>query len=310
MLWVLGVLLAIVAIIVLPLLIAHRRRHPMDQAARAQATGKFADLPSGKTYYDWHGPINGPIAVCVHGLTTPSYVWRAVEDGLKMMDYRVLTYDLYGRGYSDRVSGPQNADFFITQLEELLEDQDVEGGIMLLGYSMGGAIATFYAAKNPDMLERLILIAPAGLGVNSDRLQDFIIKTPVIGDWLMMVIGGYLLRKGIRADSATPSAIPDIYDRQIADTYVRGFLPAVLSSMRNLLSRPLDEEHRTIASANIPVAAIWGEADAVIPLSGLGKLTELNRAVRQTMVADAPHSLTYTYPKDVIKAIQECLREV
>jgi len=304
------VLLAIVVIYFLPLAIARHRRRPMNKAARAQAPGKFADLPSGRTYYEWHGPLNGPIAVCIHGLTTPSYVWRAVESGLKMMDYRVLTYDLYGRGYSGRAIGRQNADFFITQLEELLEDQGIDGGIMMLGYSMGGAIATCYTAKHPDMLERLILIAPAGLGVNSNRFQDFIIKTPVIGDWIMRVFGGDMIRKSVRAESSVPSEIPDIYDRQIADTYVRGFLPAVLSSLRNFLSRPLDEEHRKIAKTGLPVAAIWGKKDKVIPLSGLGKLSRLNRNVRQTMIEGASHSLIYTHPKDVIKAIQEFLREV
>lgn len=304
------VLLAILVVYFLPLAIARHRRQPMNKAARAEAPGKFAKLPSGRTYYEWHGPLKGPIAVCIHGLTTPSYVWRAVESGLKMMGYRVLTYDLYGRGYSGRALGRQNADFFITQLEELLEDQGIDGGIMLLGYSMGGAIATCYAAKHPDMLERLILIAPAGLGIKSNKLQDFIIKTPVIGDWIMRVFGGHMIRKAVKAESSIPSEVPDIYDRQIADTYVRGFLPAVLSSLRNILSKPLDEEHRKIAKTGLPVAAIWGEKDKVIPITGLGKLTKLNRNVRQTMVEGATHSLVYTRPKDVIKAIQEFLREV
>ncbi len=304
------VLLAILAIYFLPLAIARHRRRPMNKAARSEAPGKFANLPSGRTYYEWHGPLNGPIAVCIHGLTTPGYVWRAIEGGLKMMGYRVLTYDLYGRGYSARPLGRQNADFFITQLEELLEDQGIDGGIMLLGYSMGGAIATCYAAKHPDMLERLILIAPAGLGVKSNRLQEFMAKTPVIGDWIMRVFGGHMIRKAVKAESATPSEIPDIYDRQIAETRVRGFLPAVLSSRRHILSKPLDEEHRKIAKTGLPVAAIWGEEDKVIPLAGLGKLTKLNRNVRQTMVKGASHSLAYTHSKDVINAIQEFLREV
>ena len=159
--------------------IAYWRRSPMDDEARKLAPGKFADLPSGRTHYQWNGPLKGPVAVCVHGLTTPSYVWDALVQGLNRMDYRVLTYDLYGRGYSGRVAGRQDAEFFNRQLEELLEDQGVDGGIMLLGYSMGGAIATCYGAKHPDMLERLILLAPAGLGIAPNRLHSFIAKTPL-----------------------------------------------------------------------------------------------------------------------------------
>ena len=302
-------LLLLVPIVAAPV-IAYARRTVMDDSERRHAPGSFAELPSGLTHYQWHGPLNGPIAVCVHGLTTPSYVWGAVEQGLKRMGYRVLTYDLYGRGYSGRVSGRQDAEFFNRQLEELLEDQGVDGGIMLLGYSMGGAIATCYGAKHPDMLERLILLAPAGLGIAPDRLQRFITKTPVVGDWLMMVFGGWALRKALKAEEDTTSAVPDIYAMQRADTYVRGFLPAVLSSQRNLLANTLEQEHKVLAESGIPVEGIWGEADAIIPLSGLGKLTEINRAARQTMIPNAPHSLTYTYPKEVIAAIQEFLREV
>jgi len=305
-----GGLLTALAIITLPLLVAYLRRHPMNEAARAQASGAFADLPCGKTRYQWSGPPQGPIAVCIHGLTTPAYVWQEVEHGLAEAGYRVLTYDLFGRGYSDRVSGAQNADFFTTQLRALLKDQNVRGDITLLGYSMGAAIAANYAAKHPDMVKQLILIAPAGLGISVAGMQKLIINTPVIGDWFMAVFGGYLVRKGVRAESATPSVVAGIYDRQIADTRVRGFLPAVLSSLRNILSRPLDNEHRTIAKAGIPLTAIWGQADTVVPSTGRDRLATLNPAAQQITVPNAPHSLVYTYPADVVKAVQESLREV
>lgn len=303
-------LLIVLVILLEPLAIGFLRRRPMNAAAQAQAPGQFADLPSGKTHYQWKGPQDGPVAVCVHGLTTPSYVWGAIVQGLTLMDYRVLTYDLYGRGYSDRVGGSQNAEFFNRQLEELLEDQGIDGGIMLLGYSMGGAIVTCYGAKHPDMLERLVLIAPAGFGIVRDRMTNFIINTHVLGDWLILVFGGSSLRKGIRRDSDIPSEVPDIYAMQKADTYVRGFLPALLSSLRNLLANTLEDEHKLLAVSDVPVAVIWGEADTVIPLSGHDKLAKINPTARQTTIPNAPHSLTYTYPREVIAAIQKFLREV
>lgn len=304
------ILLVIVAILVAAPFLIERRRKPMNDKIRAQASGEFANLPSGLTHYQWHGPTRGPVAVCVHGLTTPGYVWEALVQGLNRMGYRVLTYDLYGRGYSDRVAGPQDAEFFNRQLEELLQDQGIDSGIMLLGYSMGGAIATCYSAKHPDMLERLILLAPAGLGVKLSKVQLFITNTPIIGDWIMLGLGGWALRKNLKTEAGTPSEVADIYAMQKADTYVRGFLPAILSSQRNLLANDLSAEHKIIAESNIPIAAIWGEADTIIPLTGLGKLTEINHNARQTMIPDAPHSLTYTHSKEALKAIQEFLREV
>lgn len=289
---------------------AERRRTPMDKDMRKAAPGNFASLSSGMTHYQWRGPIGGPIAVCVHGLTTPSYVWDGLLVGLNRMGYRVLTYDLYGRGFSDRVIGPQNAEFFNRQLEELLQDQDVDGGMMLIGYSMGGAIATCYGAKHPEMLERLILLAPAGLGITPGKTFTFIRDTPIIGDWIMSILGGVLLRKALTSASKTPSSVPDIYTKQNEDTHVQGFLPAILSSLRNLLAVNLEDEHKVLANSDIPVAAIWGEVDTTIPISGLGKLADINRTAYQTMIPNAGHSLTYADPEKVTVAIQEFLREV
>lgn len=307
MLW--GVLI-LAGLVLLPLLVVWLLRRPMTARARAGAPGQFVRLSRGVTHYQWHGHLNGPIAVCVHGLTTPSYVWDALVPGLTMMGYRVLTYDLYGRGYSDRPAGVQDAAFFTNQLEELLADQEVEGGILLMGYSMGGAIATDYAARHPDMLERLVLLAPAGLSYRPGRVDRFVRRVPVLGDWLWAILGGWWLRRGLQAEAAVPAAVADIYARQAAETRWRGFLPAVLSSQRHILSHIQSEEHRAIAAAKIPVAGIWAEKDSVIHISGLGKLAEINRLARQTSVDGAPHALAYTHPKQVIAALQEFLREV
>ena len=113
----------------------------MDDAARAAAPGRIARLSQGATHYTWTGPENGPVAVCVHGLTTPLQAWDGIAARLAEAGYRVLAYDLYGRGYSDRPGGTQDSAFFLRQLDDLLADQGIAGDITLLGYSMGGAIA-------------------------------------------------------------------------------------------------------------------------------------------------------------------------
>jgi len=90
------------------------------------------------THYRWHGPIDGPVIVAVHGLTTPATVWNGMIPFLTAQGYRVLSYDLYGRGFSDAPSGAQNIAFFTRQLGELLADQEITDAVTLMGYSMGG----------------------------------------------------------------------------------------------------------------------------------------------------------------------------
>ena len=74
------------------------RRPRMNEATRRAAPGAFAELPRGQTHYQWLGAARGPVAVCVHGLTTPSFVWGPIAAGLGRLGFRVLVYDLYGRG--------------------------------------------------------------------------------------------------------------------------------------------------------------------------------------------------------------------
>lgn len=91
--------LAGLAGVILAPTVAEVLRPRMGPSARQSAPGEFAELSRGVTHYQWLGPEGGPLVVCVHGLTTPSFVWEGIAPRLAEAGYRVLTYDLYGRGY-------------------------------------------------------------------------------------------------------------------------------------------------------------------------------------------------------------------
>ena len=306
MIWVLLILLVVIAAAPFA---AEARRPRMNQPTRKSAPGEFVNLSRGVTHYRWLGPSRGPVAVCVHGLTTPSYVWGPVAEGLARMGFRVLLYDLYGRGYSDRPGGPQDAAFFIVQLEELLESQGVKGDITLLGYSMGGAIATAFAAHAPDRLRRLVLLAPAGLGHDLGPVARLVTNHDWLGRWLMLAWYGRSYRMALAAERGQPSAIDNIVDLQEAELDYRGFRGAVRASMRDMLDREQEEEHRDITREGVPVLAIWGREDEVIPITGLGKLAEWNRVARQEVIEGAGHALAYTHSDDVLYAMRDLMDE-
>ena len=67
-------LLAFALLAALPLL-AEALRTPVTREFQKRAPGQIAELSQGRTHYRWHGPENAPVAVCVHGLSTPSYVF-------------------------------------------------------------------------------------------------------------------------------------------------------------------------------------------------------------------------------------------
>ncbi|WP_299770604.1 alpha/beta fold hydrolase [uncultured Tateyamaria sp.] len=300
MMWVTLVLLGLLAIPVTTEL----TRSGMTDAVRTKAPGQFALLSQGTTHFEWLGPERGPIAVCIHGLTTPSFVWYGMAKGLALMGFRVLVYDLYGRGYSDRTRGKQDADFFNQQLTDLLAHENVGNHLTVLGYSMGGAIAAHFTACHPQRVKQLILLAPAGMFELGGRKITLARDLPVIGDWLFLAAYPWEVRRGIASEAHLPTSVEGIHDLQQEETGRRGYFPAVLSSLRGLLRKPCEDQHRVIAAAGIPVLAVWGDQDDVIPLTCKDTLSDWNSAAQQAMIHGAGHGLPHTHTEAVLDAIR------
>ncbi len=298
MLWLIGAAVAFIAI--WPF--AAERRLPMPD----QTTGDFAQLSDGLTHYRWIGPDDGPVVVMVHGLTTPLIVFQTLAQGLARDGYRVLLYDLYGRGLSDCPKAPQTRAFFLRQLSQLLEDQKISDPIAVVGFSMGGAIGTCFAAAKPDRVKQLILLAPAGMTFNEGRFWWFCRTVPIVGDWAHALTARLILR------TAVPDVLPthsrhEIFAAQRAELNRRGYLPATLSSRRGMLSETLQNEHEAIAQSAVKVTAIWGENDQDIPLSAKDMLSKWNPSARHVVIADADHGLPYTHADEVLVAMKAAL---
>lgn len=306
--WLLAALLLLGLIAALPFVV-EARRTPMDDAARHAAPGSFARLSRGLVHYRWLGAARGPVAVCVHGLTTPSYIWGPVAAGLGALGFRVLVYDLYGRGFSDRPGGPQDSAFFAAQLADLLEDQGIEDDITLLGYSMGGAIVAGFAATYPEKLRQLVLIAPAGMGHDLGPVGRIVTQQGMLGKWVIHALYPRSFRRDAEAERDLPSAIPGLVDLQLGELRYRGFIPAIHASLKGMLEDNLSEAHAEIGRMGIPVLAIWGREDDVIPIGGMGKLAEWNRKARHEVIEGAGHGLPHTHTAEVMHAMRDLMRD-
>ena len=304
--WVLP-LLVLGGLAMLPWL-AESRRHAVD-VFRDKAPGRFAKLSQGVTHYQWLGGVRGPVVVCIHGLTTPSPVWYAIAGGLAKLGYLVLVYDLYGRGFSDAPRGEQDGEFFATQLADLLDHQGLTEDVTLMGYSMGGSIATHFAAAHPNRVRRLILLASGGMWLREDKVTEASRRMSLLGDWLHAVVGARRDRQRLRRPLGQVFDVEGIIELQLAEYQSRGFLRSVLSSRRHILNDFQEDQHRSIGRDGIPVIGIWAEHDDVIPLKSLGTLTQWNRSVRQEVISEADHRVGYTHAAQVVKVLRDVLRE-
>jgi pimeloyl-ACP methyl ester carboxylesterase len=284
--------------------VRERMRAPMNDAARKRAPGRFAALSNGVTHYHWIGPVRGPVVVCVHGLTTPSFVWDGLAEELVVLGFRVLVYDLYGRGFSDRPSGPQTPEVFVQQLRDLLDDQGLLEDVTLIGYSMGGVIAAAFADREGHRLRRLVLLAGAGMGHARDRLTRWAVEWPFVGDWAFHLGFPPTFRRSVEAERDRPSSVEDIADLQLAELGYRGFVRSVLASLRGCLRHPIADVHRRLAASGLPVVAVWGRDDTVIPIENLGRLAQWNRTARQEVIEGAGHGLPYTHTAEVAEILR------
>ncbi|MCF6444453.1 alpha/beta fold hydrolase [Nereida sp. MMG025] len=283
------------------------RRTRVDDKLRADtmSAGQFVKLAKGVTHYRLDGPTGGPVIVAIHGLTTPSYIWSAITPLLTRAGYCVLSYDLFGRGLSDRASGAQDETFFVTQLHGLLEALEIRTPVVLLGYSLGGMIAVDFAAKYPSRARAVVLLCPAGLGYVASTFEAFITRTPILGDWLMRLTFETRMRRALAEQS--DGQVSGIQKAKAVELTRRGFCDAVLSAQRHMLTRDQSEAHRQLQKRGVPVGALWAELDTVIPLQAMGRLAQINREATQEMVELASHNLPHTHAQEVAQMVHDVI---
>ncbi|MGQ9806004.1 MAG: alpha/beta fold hydrolase [Chlorobiales bacterium] len=136
-------------------------------------------------YYD--SKTAGTPIVLIHGLASNMGFWRYVIPQLEQKGFRVIAIDLPGYGKSAKpYSAPYTLSFYAKTINELLKSLSIEQAIWA-GHSMGGQISIVAALNFPERIEKLVLIAPAGIEafkqgegewLRNATTPDFIKNTP------------------------------------------------------------------------------------------------------------------------------------
>lgn len=242
-------------------------KYELNDSERAKAEGNFIDLPCGNTHYEVKG--EGELCVLVHGYATPYYIYDKVFNNLVEKGYKVLRYDLLGRGLSERVNAKYTPTLFATQLRELTQKLFGDEKFYLFGTSMGGSITTAFCSAYPGSVKKLILLAPAGMDTFKPPIYMILSSIPVIGNIVFNMIGNKtLLTKCASELKNSPQDAVDYYMRSFAYSIkYKGFLDCTLSSLKNTILKTKEDTSYYIDTAEqkIPVLCIWGTEDKTMP---------------------------------------------
>lgn len=276
------------------------REEPLNKKHRDALAGEhFAALPSGTTHYAWLGPEDGPVVVLIHGFCTPMFIWNRNVEALAQGGFRVLRYDLYGRGYSDRPWTRYTMALFARQLRELLEAERVTGPVSLVGLSMGGAIALDYAAEHPERVSKIVLVAPVCF--NDPPSAARLLAFPGCADWIMAAFGKRFFLKTIPGMLGTDREAARAFEAAYKEQFrFRGCVRALVSTLRHgPVMRQEALYERAASRVKCPGLLLWGTADEVILFSLHERVLEKLPHFEFHAIPEGNHCMNYQRAEEV-----------
>lgn len=279
---------------------------PLTEADRAGTPGRTFKLSAGTTYAELAGPVEGAPVVFVHGFSTPSFIWDRNFSVAAAGGHRVLRYDLFGRGLSDRPAVDYDADLFDRQLLELIAAAGIKPPVTLAGVSMGGAISVEFAARHPELVRALILVDPAGFPLDLP-LAVRAMKLPGVGEYLMKVAGLSAIRSGMASNFHDPALLAEFSRKFEPQLAFDGYLPSQLSTLRHMNLQNLQPSYEAVGRSGKPVLLVFGRQDAVIPYAHAAMIAAAVPQAALLTVDPAGHVPNYERPDVVNPAMLEFL---
>ena len=210
----------------------------------------------------------GPAVLLVHGLASSMITWYCNMDALAEAGFTAIAVDLPGYGDSDMAD---HRDYAPETGAQFLADFATELGIerfSVVGNSAGGLIAGVTALEHSDRVEKVALVAAAGL---SRRLSWplRLISVPLIGELIykphMISKAAMVKRIFFRPPAILDDILPEMLRVRCLPHAPQVMLRSVRSGVNFLgLRRKHNILHR-LRDLPTPLLAVWGQDDLVIP---------------------------------------------
>jgi pimeloyl-ACP methyl ester carboxylesterase len=292
-----GCLTGIILLLVVSFILLNPEKKVLNGQTRSDLPGKFISLSDGVTHYELIGPENGQVVVLVNGFSIPLFTWERNVAALTDAGFRVLTFDYYGRGYSDRPDVTYNLDLFTRQIDELLTALGIDQKVDIVGISLGGYITAEFVDQFPERIQKVVLISPQVVTMGDDPLLR-LVTLPGVGDYLFTVyIGPYEVVDPVN-EYAAYIQNSDWRAREMDALQYYGTRRALLSTLKNMTGDPFNAYH-ALGSLGLPVKLLWGDLDQTVPIDNAPKVIEAIPQVDFSVITGARHLSCYEEPEIV-----------
>jgi len=240
----------------------------------------------------------GEAVVLLHGLPGSASDWEALAPRLAE-ELRVIRYDRVGYGFSSRRGEPgsftleQNA----RELVELLDALGLDRAT-LVGWSTGGGIAQVVAARWPERVARLVLVAPdaPGLDYPPDDPTWKLMVSPIGIPFTRALMFLRPLGQGLVSEdlavafSGREHVQPGVVSRTHALLALPGVIRTFIEESRQYDLGVLEPE-----AIRAPTLIIHGDSDAFIPMAIIEQLQQRIPDSRLLRIANGSHMLPLTH---------------
>jgi 4,5:9,10-diseco-3-hydroxy-5,9,17-trioxoandrosta-1(10),2-diene-4-oate hydrolase len=253
-------------------------------STRPVPEGKFVEIGDGLRVH-YHESGDGPVVLLLHGSGPGASGWsnfRRNYPAFAEAGFRVLVPDTLGYGYSSKPDGiDYTLDFLQGAVERFLAALRVER-CSVVGNSHGGAMAIQLAVRRPELVERLVLMAPGGL-----EERDVYMKMEGIRS---------MMRAFTDPAGITRESMRRVFEKQLFDTSLvtdelldERVSIAELQPKRVLVSMQVPNLALELPNIACPVFALWGVNDKFCPMSGAVTIAKSCKDARVLLLSECGH---------------------
>lgn len=245
---------------------------PMDQlkAKYADYESKIIQIDDMNIHYKDEG--QGPVLILLHGVCASLHTWDGWVQRLKG-HYRIIRLDIPGFG----LTGPApdtslyQIDAAVALFEKIVDEMKLDK-FYLAGNSLGGYIAWNYTLKNPDKVEKLILIDSVGFPQPLPGIISFA-SNPLIRPFARHTMPRFLINGAVKEvygdKSKVTKELKDRYFEMAMREGNKGAYVDVFTEMRRLCK---DKNlSKSIKDITTPTLVMWGTKDIWTPFADFEK---------------------------------------